>query len=188
MQIIRHFTSVSHTFAWDAKLPYELKQTTSFNNTQFYFMTTSQHKLKQYICRSRFLWHAYLHVAVFWKIVAYLQSNKQTSDSITITEFSSVKLMEHYFCISIIVAMRKKTFFHFFFCRVLLFLPPVPVQQQAWTGRGWRVFWAEWINTPRPLGESGCPWCSCSACWCLWWQRRGFGVTRAKTLCATLGR
>lgn len=126
--------------------------------------------------------------AVFWKIVAYLQSNKQTSDSITITEFSSVKLMENYFCISIIVAMKKKTFFHFFFCRVLLFLPPVPVQQQAWTGRGWRVFWAESINTPRPLGESGCPWCSCSACWCLWWRRRGFGVTRAKTLCATLGR
>lgn len=74
------------------------------------------------------------------------------------------------------------------FPRVRLFSSPGPVQQQAWTGRDWRVFWVESINTPLRSGESGCPWCSCSGCWCSWWQRRGFGATRAKTLCVILDR
>lgn len=89
-----------------------------------------------------------------------------------------------------LMRMRKHNNCLFFpLCyRVRFFPSPRPVQQQWWTGRGWRVCWAESINTPQRSGGSGCLWCLCSGCWCLWWPRRGFGATRAKILCVILDR
>lgn len=57
--------------------------------------------------------------------------------------------------------------------------------QQRWTGLPWRPCSAGSTSTPLCSDASGCPWSSSSAWWCLWWQLRGCGVTRARTSSAT---